>query len=130
MSSEKPKINNLKKFANPLLRISLSIVFLYFGFQQISNPDAWVSFIPNFITNTIITANNLIILNGIMELTLGTFLLIGIYTRFSALILSIHLFFIALSIGISPLGIRDFGLAIATFVIFLNGPDKFCIDKK
>lgn len=113
-----------------VLRISMSLVFLYFGFQQVSSPDSWIGFVPQFLTGAILTANNLVVLNGIVELSLGLFLLLGLYTRFSSFILAIHLFGIALSIGISPLGIRDFGLSLATLVIFLNGSDNYSLDKK
>lgn len=113
-----------------VLRISLALVFLYFGFQQVLSPDNWTSYIPEFLTSVIITANNLVVLNGIVELTLGTFLLIGLYTNLSSLILGLHLLGITLSIGLNAVGVRDFGLTIATFVIFLNGPDKYCLDNK
>lgn len=116
-------------YAKPLLRIGLSLVFLYFGIMQISSPDDWASFVPDFMTLVPnITANNLVIMNAIMELTLGLFLILGLYTRFSSLILSLHLFGIAFSIGFNPLGVRDIGLAIATLSIFLNGADNYCLD--
>lgn len=120
----------LSKYSGTILRITLSLVFLYFGFQQISGPDNWISYVPGFLTGVIITANNLVVLNGILELTLGSFLLIGLYTRFSSLILSVHLLIIALTVGFVPTGVRDFGLALATFVVFLNGIDRYCIDAK
>lgn len=122
-------LQNKKQIPQLVLRISMSLVFLYFGFAQISDPDSWTGFVPGFLTNTIITANNIVIFNGILELTLGIFLLIGLYIRFSSMILALHLFFIALSIGFNPLGIRDFGLAMASFAIFLNGPDYYSVDK-
>lgn len=121
-------MKEMKEYALPLLCISLGIVFLYFGFQQISNPDDWTGFIPDFLTGEKITANNIVIFNGIMELTLGIFLIIGLYVKFSSLILSIHLFIIALSIGFNPLGMRDFGLAAATLVIFLLSNKNYGVD--
>ncbi len=118
----------LSTYAFPLLRIALSLVFLYFGFQQITAPDVWVDFVPSFLTSTIITAANIVMVNGVLELTLGTFLLMGLYTRISALILSLHLFGITTSIGFTPLGVRDFGLAAATLVLFLQNVHPYSID--
>ena len=112
------------------LRLAIGIVFLYFGYQQAVSPSAWASYIPNFLTGTVITANNLVIFNSIMELSLAIFLILGLYTRFASIVLSVHLIFIALSMGVSPVGVRDFGLAFATFAIFLNGPDRYTADKK
>lgn len=119
-----------KRIGPPLLRIAMSLVFLYFGFNQIYSPDAWTGFVPDFLTHSVLTANNIVMANGIMELILGTFLLIGLYTRFSSLVLALHLVGIALPMIATPTGIRDLGLAVATFVIFLNGFDEYTIDKK
>ncbi|MFH1802487.1 MAG: DoxX family protein [archaeon] len=118
------------RYAKPLLRIAMSLVFLYFGFQQVYSPDNWISFVPKFLTGAIITANNLVIFNGLLEMSLGIFLLIGIYTRTASLILAAHLFVISLSIGFTPLGVRDFGLSFATLAVFLNGSDKCTLDYK
>ena len=120
------------KLSKPLLRIGLSLVFLYFGFQQITSPNEWVSFVPDWALKFSfgLSANNIVMANAILELTLGIFLIIGLYTKFSALILSLHLFGIAFSMGINQIAVRDFGLAVATLVVFLNGMDSWCLDKK
>jgi uncharacterized membrane protein YphA (DoxX/SURF4 family) len=120
----------LQKYAKPTLRITLSLVFLYFSYQQITNPEEWTSFIPGAILSFGISAKILVLSNAFLELAFGTLLLIGLYTKISSLILAIHLFGIAFSIGLNPLGIRDFGLAFATLVIFFNGVDRYCLDKK
>jgi|SRR3989344_6703414 len=120
------------KYSKPVLRIGMSLVFLYFGFQQVTNPGDWAGFVPRFVQGFGLSVNNIVMINGIMELTLGTFLIIGLYTRLSSLILSLHLFGIAFSIfsTSTDLGVRDFGLAIATLVVFFNGVDYYCIDNK
>jgi uncharacterized membrane protein YphA (DoxX/SURF4 family) len=120
----------LQKYSKPILRIALSLVFLYFGYQQITNPDAWTNFIPSAILFFGISAKTLVLTNAFLELGFGTLLLIGLYTRVASFILAMHLFGIAFSIGFNPLGMRDFGLAFATLVIFFNGIDWLCIDKK
>lgn len=107
----------------------MALVFLYFGFQQVYAPDNWTVFVPSFLTSVALTSANIVVFNGILELTLGTFLLIGLYTRFSALVLSLHLLGITLSIGFTPLGVRDFGLAAATFALFLLDDGLLSIDR-
>jgi uncharacterized membrane protein YphA (DoxX/SURF4 family) len=120
----------LEKYSKPTLRIAMSLVFLYFGFKQITSPESWISFIPSAVLAIGVSAKTLVIANAFLELGLGTLLFAGLYTRISSLILALHLFGIALSIGFNPLGVRDFGLAIATLVVFFNGIDKFCLDKR
>jgi uncharacterized membrane protein YphA (DoxX/SURF4 family) len=121
---------NLERYSKPLLRIVLSLVFLYFGFQQISSPENWIGFVPSFFLSFGISAETFVLTNSIFELMFGTLLIMGLYTKIVSLILSLHLFGIAFSIGFNPLGVRDFGLAFATFVIFLNGVDEFCLEGK
>ena len=121
---------SFEKYSKPVLRIGLSLVLLWFGFQQITSPGNWIGFIPQFLISMGIAAKTMVIGNAIFELTLGLFLLAGLYTRFSSVLMSLHLLGITISIGMSPTGVRDFGLFIATLAIFLNGPDKYCLDKK
>jgi len=111
-----------------ILRWSLSLVFLYFGFSQVINPPSWARIVPEFLTKSFISANNIVIMNAILELTLGIFLILGLYTKFSSLILSIHLLFITISMGFTPIGARDFGLTIATLFIFLSDLDRYTLD--
>jgi uncharacterized membrane protein YphA (DoxX/SURF4 family) len=119
-----------RMLAPAVLRISLALVFLSFGFMQVKSPDDWVGFVPAFLTTWSLTANNFVMLNAFVELTLGMFMLLGLYLRFSSFILALHLFGITFSLGIGPLAVRDFGLAFATLAVFLYGLDAWCVDAK
>jgi uncharacterized membrane protein YphA (DoxX/SURF4 family) len=67
-------------------------------------------------------------LNGWFEISFGLCLLFGFYTRIVALFLALHLLEIMYSVGYSPIGVRDFGLTIAMFSVFLFGADDFSAD--
>lgn len=123
-------MQTLKRYSAPLLRIAMSLVFIYFGFKQIISPADWTGFVPDIALSFGISALNIVIINSLVELIFGIFMLIGLFTRVSSALLTIHLLVISLSIGFNPLGIRDFGLTIATLAVFLNGPDDFCLDKR
>jgi len=122
-------LKKLERYAKPLLRITMSLVFLYFGYQQLTDTASWIGFVPNYVLFIGISAETLVMGNALLELTLGTLLLLGLFTYITSLVLAIHLFFIAFSLGVSDLGVRDFGLTISTFVVFLNGPDNLTLDK-
>ncbi len=124
------KNNQPKDYSTLILRISLALVFLYFGFSQALTPDNWTGYLPGFMTNTIITPTNIVVMNGIMEIVLGIFLAIGLFTKFASLLLGLHLIGIAATIGFNPLGVRDFGLAAATLSLFFSGAGKWSIDNK
>jgi len=120
----------LERYSKQILRISMSLVFLYFGIQQIISLDYWIGFVPDFFISLGFEPETLIIINGVLEISLGGLLILGLFTRISAFILMLNLFGIAFSIGFNPLGMRDFGLAIAMGVVALNGIDDWCLDRK
>lgn len=73
-------------------------------------------------------ARTIILLNGAFEIIASTLLLLGFYTRITAILLGLHLLTITFSIGFTQTGVRDFGLSIATLAIAINGPDKLCLE--
>ena len=118
---------NLKKYAAPVLRLGLAIVFLWFGFTQLFDQSAWLSLIPTgLITITGISAKAFVIFNGIFEVFMASLLILGIRIRIVSALLLLHLIIIIIDIGINPVGLRDIGLAFALLSIFLQGDDIYC----
>jgi uncharacterized membrane protein YphA (DoxX/SURF4 family) len=122
---------SMSKYAPTVLRIGMSLVFLWFGTQQLMHAENWIGFIPDFVVNMLPVAPTTFVMgNGIFEVIFGIALLLGIFTRPVSLILAIHMLGIALSLGWSAIGIRDFGLTFATTAIFLYGADFYTLDRK
>jgi len=120
----------MSEYSKIILRVGLSLVFLWFGFSQLIDAESWTVFVPEVALNFGLSAGNIVFLNGMAEVVLGLLLILGIFTRASALILSLHLFGISFGLGYNAIMIRDLGLAIATFSVFLSGRDKWCLDNK
>ena len=118
----------MSKYASIVLRTGIAIVFLWFGFSQISKPVQWTLMVPDYASLIPLSTITMIYLNGILEIVFAALLLLGLYTRITSLLLALHLFHIVTIVGYGAVGIRDFALALATLSIFLNGPDEFCID--
>jgi len=95
-----------------LLRYSLAFVFLWFGFSQISDITSWIPFVPENLAN-IMNPAILVFINGVFEMIAGMLIALGVLVRPLAFILGAHLFFIAISIGLTSVGVRDIGLALA-----------------
>ena len=110
-----------------MLRFGIVVLFLWFGLSQVTNPAAWVAWVPEW-TKSIASAQTIVLLNGGFEVVFGFALAIGFYTRIAALLLSLHLFFVAFEIGYNDVGVRDFALAIATLSLALSQPDQFTLD--
>ena len=117
------------EYGKIIVRIAIALVVLWFGITQLRNPDPWTGLLPAFLPS-IVAAKSFIIFNGVFEVVFGLLLLLGIYVRFAALILWIHILLITINLGYGPVAVRDFGLAFASLAIFFNGHDRFCILKK
>jgi uncharacterized membrane protein YphA (DoxX/SURF4 family) len=124
------KIDKYKEYAPLIARVSISLVFLWFGFNEILNTEAWVTWLPQFAYNLPIAPTTLVLINGIFEVIFGGLLLLGLFTRVASFLLFIHLMGIVFSVGYNDVAIRDLGLSLVTLSIFLSGPDKWCLDKR
>jgi uncharacterized membrane protein YphA (DoxX/SURF4 family) len=122
---------NLERYAPFVLRLGLSLVFLWFGSQQLLDGENWVGLVPESIASISgISALTLVYINGIFEIVFGIALLLGIFTRWVALLLALHVFHIVSIVGYNDVGVRDFGLAMALLSIFMRGHDFLCLMKK
>ena len=132
-----------QKYSPLVLRWGLSFVFVWFGLNQIFSPAAFMGYLPTWAVQDQAGmehmlysmasavpggARGILLINGIVELILGTLLAMGLCTRVAALLLSLHLLGIVLSLGYNDIAIRDVGLVLATFSIFLAGRDRWCWD--
>ena len=124
------KIDKYKEYAPLIARVSISLVFLWFGLNELINTEEWVTWLPQFAHNLPIAPTTLVLINGTFEIIFGGLLLLGLFTRITAFLLFIHLLGISFSVGYSDVMIRDLGLSLVTLSIFLSGPDKWCLEKK
>lgn len=126
------KIISFLEFYSPsVLRIGMAAVILWFSLQQFLHTGSWTAYVPDsVISMTHLSAITLVYMNAVFELVFGLLLLFGWQTRIAALLLSVHLFNIMYVVGYGEIGVRDFGLAVATFVVFMNGPDLLCIQRR
>lgn len=121
----------LEIYSGSVLRLSMAAVILWFSVAQFFNAGQWTAYVPDsVVAMTGLNAVTLVYFNAVFELVFGVMLLFGWQTRLSALLLSLHLFDIMYVVGYGEIGVRDFGLAAATFVVFMNGPDLLCVQKK
>ncbi|MEK7645302.1 MAG: DoxX family membrane protein [Patescibacteria group bacterium] len=122
-------INLLPQYAPTVLRVGISLVFLWFAFQQLTNTDAWTGFVPDLaVSLSGLSAETLVLFNGVFEAVFGLALLVGFYTRLAAALLSLHLFHLVFVVGYSAIGVRDFGLAVATLSIALAEVDRWTLE--
>lgn len=101
-----------------VLRLGLAAVYLWFGFSQIFDSVNWVGWVPTWaVTFSHLPPAMIVLLNGSLEVVLGSLLAIGLLVRPVAFVLSAHLAVITYEIGLSAIGVRDFGLTMATLAL-------------
>ena len=110
------------KFASLILRIGLGLVLLYFGINQLIDPSKWTTLLPSFL------GEGFIIFNGIFEIVLATFLILGLFTRVAALIFALHLILIMTQLGYGDSMARDLGLFFSTIALAFLGSDYLSLD--
>ena len=125
-------IQKILEFWGPIiLRFGMAAVILWFGWQQALHAEQWTAYVPDsMVALTGFNALGLVYLNAVFESVFGLLLLFGLQTRLVAFLLAVHLFNIMWMVGYGEIGVRDFGLAIATLVVFMNGSDAFCLQQK
>ena len=103
-----------------ILRLGLATVFLWFGFSQLVDGINWVNIVPDWAVQLFHLPPAIIVLgNGLFEVIFGTLLAIGIRVRHVAFALALHLVPIIVTLGVSSMGVRDFGLCMATIALGL-----------
>lgn len=123
-------MENIKSYSPVVLRIGLALVFLWFGTNQFLDTSAWIGFVPQSVVDmSSLSAQTLVHLNGIFEIVFGAALLLGFFTRFVAFFLALHMLDIMFIVGWDSIGVRDFGLSMATIAIWLNGADFLTLDR-
>ncbi len=123
-------MQRLKTLAPSFLRVSMGLVVLWFGMSQLLDAQAWIGFLPDFTASLPISQINLVYFNGAFEVIFSLLLILGFYTRWVALILALHLFDIAYIVGYDAIGVRDFGLALSTLTVFMQGEDALSLDAR
>ncbi len=120
-----------QKYGSIIVRIGISLVFLWFGISQLLDPSSWVGFVPDYATKMIpVPATTLVFLNGLFEVIFASFLITGFFTRISALLLALHMAHIITVVGYNEIAIRDFGIFMGALSVFFTGPDFLTLDKK
>jgi len=102
------------------LRLGLAALFLWFGFSQLLDGLNWIGWVPAWAVEILNIPPAMIVLaNGAFEVVLGGLLAFNVLTRWAALALALHLAVITVEIGMNEIGVRDFGLTMATLALAL-----------
>lgn len=120
--------NKFSFIAPIVLRLALAAVVLWFGTSQILSQAMWTGLVPAWaVSLSGLSSGTIVRMNGIFELMAGSMLALGILSQWAALILSVHLFVITTHLGLSAVGVRDFGLSFALLALACWGDDTWTL---
>ncbi|MEX0916790.1 MAG: DoxX family membrane protein [Candidatus Spechtbacterales bacterium] len=121
-------IDRYSRFAPLAVRVGVGLVLLWFSTTQLMDPKPWSNIIPAYATGlTGLSAITIVQLNAVFELVLSVALIAGVYTRWAGLLATLHIAQITVMLGYNAIGVRDFGLTMASLAVFLRGDDEFSV---
>ena len=118
-----------RAYAPVVLRIGLAVLYLWFGFSEVTNVQMWTSYVPSWATSMSgLSVDTVVLFNGLFEIAMGTLLALGFLVRWVALILALHMLLIVFDIGLTAIGMRDLAIATSTLALSLFGSDGLTLD--
>ena len=116
------------KYSNLILRISLALVFFWFGVDKFIHPDYWLNaWVPQSVLALIatlrITGTEFIYMNAVFEILVATSMVTDIFTSFFAILAVLFLISVTAFHGFSEVLVRDVGL-MGAFLSILFWPKK------
>lgn len=116
------------RYSNLVLRLSLAIVFFWFGIDKFFHPDYWVNaWVPQsvslFVANFKIRPIDIIYISGVFEVFVGTSLVTNVFIAFFSLLAVLFMGSIMFFSGFSEILIRDIGL-MGAFLSLIFWPQQ------
>ena len=115
-----------------ILRVGMAITFLWIGILIFKEPEAWGLYLQSWAVDLLpISLKQAMIGAALLDILVGIFLLINIFTWVAAFFGAVHLIIILATAGINAVTVRDIGLlaAIIALMVF-DWPAKFYFWKR
>lgn len=123
-------LNKNEVYSSLILRLGLAFVFIMFGIDKFIVPQNWTGYVAPFIENMLpFSLITFMYILGVIEIILGTLLLLGLFTQWTAVIITLMMLSINLTIGFNDVTIRDIGLMAASLALALRPSSPFSLDK-
>ena len=110
-----------KSKAFHILRLGLGITFLWIGVLILKSPSGWAAFISPWAANLLLVpAKEAMIAAGILDVAVGFFLVVNMFTWIAAIIGAMHLVMVLIVSGINADTVRDIGLLGAALYLGIS----------
>lgn len=110
-----------------ILRVGLAVTFLWIGILIFREPEAWGGLLQPWAAELILgSLKTAMIGTALLDIAIGIFLLINVFTWLAALLGALHLVIVLATTGITAVTVRDIGLLAAAVALVVSAwPDRF-----
>lgn len=111
----------MKRTSFHILRIGLSITFLWIGILILKNPEAWGGYLQPWAEKLLpVSIAQTMTVTAILDIVIGVFLLVNFLPWLVALISAIHLFGVFAVSGITDITVRNIGLLAGMLALMID----------
>lgn len=111
----------MKKTSFHFLRVGLAITFLWVGVLIFKNPEAWGGYLQLWAAGLLpIPIKEAMIGTAILDITIGTLLLVDVLVWLAALVGALHLITVLTVSGITDITVRDIGLLVGALALMMD----------
>ncbi len=111
----------MNRFAKYLLQIGLAITFFVIGMMILQDPEGWGALIQpwalKLVPGSVVDAMRQ---TAYVDMGLGILFLIGPVAWIAALVGSVHIVIVLVTVGVNTITIRDIGLLAATIALCIE----------
>ncbi len=97
----------------------MAITFLWIGILIFKNPEAWGGFVQPWVVDLLpMSLTDAMMGTAVLDIVIGTLLLVDILTHWAALVGAGHLLIVLLVSGINDVTVRDIAIFTGAFALF------------
>ena len=116
-------------YSSLLLRLGLGAVFIYFGlYEKLLHPELTRPIIENLNLSIPISIDLFVLLFGLIEIVVGSFLILGLFTRITAIVAALMIGTIILQLGFLAVP-RDIALFAIALSLLVTGSKVLSLDR-
>jgi uncharacterized membrane protein YphA (DoxX/SURF4 family) len=120
----------MKKASFHFLRVGMAITFLWIGILIFKDPQAWGGYLQPWVIDILpIPITQTMIITAILDIAIGAFLLIDIFTWFAAFVGAIHLIIVLMVSGITDITVRDIGLLVGVIALMIDSLPQWVLNR-
>lgn len=112
---------NMKEYGYHIVRVGLAITFLWIGILILRDPESWGAMVQPWVLKLMpLPIKEIMLSTAVLDMVIGFFLLIDVFTWLLALIGALHLVTVLAVTGINAITVRDIGLLAGLLALFVT----------